>query len=59
LNDARVEIEEEKAKALVELKREVALMAAMCATKVIQGEMNEEVQRKLVGKYIGEVGRLQ
>ncbi len=59
LDNAKKEIAEEQEKALVELKREVAVMAAMCAAKMLSGEIDEQKQQELVGKYVGEVGQMQ
>ncbi|MEA3423793.1 MAG: F0F1 ATP synthase subunit B [Bacillota bacterium] len=55
-NDAIGEIERERVKAINSLKEEVAEMAMLAASRVIEKELDDDGHRKLVNKFIGEVG---
>jgi|LGVE01.1.fsa_nt_gb F-type H+-transporting ATPase subunit b len=55
-DNAIIEIEREKVKAVNSLKEEVAEMALMAASKVIEKDLDDVGHRKLVKKFIGEVG---
>ncbi|MFQ3546619.1 F0F1 ATP synthase subunit B [Halobacillus rhizosphaerae] len=53
---ARQEIVQEKEKAVQELKDQVATMSVMIASKVIEKELSERDQEKLIAEYINEAG---
>ncbi|ASF40886.1 F0F1 ATP synthase subunit B [Halobacillus halophilus] len=53
---ARQEIEQEKEKAVQVLKDQVASMSVMIASKVIEKELSEKDQEKLIHQYIDEAG---
>lgn len=54
-NAART-IEIEKAKALAELRAEVADLAVMVAGKVIEKDLNNDEQRRLAERFLAEAG---
>ncbi|UOQ45355.1 F0F1 ATP synthase subunit B [Halobacillus salinarum] len=53
---ARQEIEQERDKAVQQLKDQVATMSVMIASKVIEKELSEQDQQKLIDEYITEAG---
>lgn len=53
---ARKEIGREKEKALEEIKQETGNMALLIASKVIDEEMDMNLQKDLIDKFIDEVG---
>ncbi|MCD6435809.1 MAG: F0F1 ATP synthase subunit B [Clostridiales bacterium] len=53
---ALVEIENERLKAINLLKEEVVGIALLTASKVIERDLNDTDHKKLVKKFIGEVG---
>lgn len=53
---AREEIGQEKEKAIQALKDQVASMSVMIASKVIEKELSEQDQEKLINEYIDEAG---
>lgn len=53
---AMKEIEQEKEQAISALREQVASLSVMIATKVIEKELNEAEQQKLINEYIKEVG---
>ncbi|MCA0971021.1 F0F1 ATP synthase subunit B [Halobacillus litoralis] len=53
---ARQEIEQERDKAVQTLKDQVASMSVMIASKVIEKELSEQDQEKLINEYINEAG---
>lgn len=53
---ARVEIEREKEKAINSLKDEIASIAMLAASKVIEKDLDEKNHRVLVKEFIDEVG---
>lgn len=53
---ARQEIEQERDKAVQVLKDHVASMSVMIASKVIEKELSEQEQEKLINQYIDEAG---
>jgi F-type H+-transporting ATPase subunit b len=52
---ARLQIQEEKAKALAELKGQVADLAIAAARRLIQSSLDEKSQRALVEEYIAKL----
>jgi F-type H+-transporting ATPase subunit b len=50
------EIEQEKEQAVAELRAQVASLSVLIASKVIEKELNEQEQEKLINDYINEVG---
>ncbi|RWZ58984.1 ATP synthase F0 subunit B [Halobacillus fulvus] len=54
---ARQEIEQERDKAVQALKDQVATMSVMIASKVIEKELSEKDQEKLINEYIDEAGK--
>jgi F-type H+-transporting ATPase subunit b len=52
---SRVQIQEEKAKALSELKGQVADLAIEAARRLIQSSLDEKAQRALVEEYIAQL----
>lgn len=59
IDKARAEITYEKEAALNEIKKEVAGLAVDIATKILQEEMDADLQKKISDKYIKEVGQIQ
>ena len=57
LEDARVTIEQEKKRALVELRNEVADMAVEAASRIIDAELDQTKNRKLVDSYINDLSK--
>ncbi|MBO1004790.1 F0F1 ATP synthase subunit B [Pseudogracilibacillus auburnensis] len=53
---ARVEIEHQKQEAIGALREQVASLSVMIASKVIEKELNEEDQQKLINDYIQRAG---
>ncbi|MCD5324070.1 MULTISPECIES: F0F1 ATP synthase subunit B [Pontibacillus] len=53
---ARQEIETEKEKAIQALQDQVASLSVRIASKVIEKELSEQDQEKLINEYIKEVG---
>lgn len=56
LIEAREEIERERLKMMKEVKNHVVSIAISAASKVIEANMDTENNRKLVSKFIDEVG---
>lgn len=57
LKDAAVkEIQQEKDQAITALREQVASLSVLIASKVIEKELNEQDQQKLIDEYIKEVG---
>lgn len=54
--DAKKEIEQEKEKAVVALREQVASLSVLIASKVIEKELNEQDQQKLIDDYVKQVG---
>ncbi len=53
---ARVEIQQERDKAIQALQDQVASLSVKIASKVIEKELSEKDQEKLISEYIKEVG---
>ncbi len=53
---ARIEIEQERDKAIQALQDQVASLSVKIASKVIEKELSEKDQEKLINEYIKEVG---
>lgn len=53
---AMQEITQEKEQAITALREQVASLSVMIASKVIEKELNEKEQEKLIDDYIKEVG---
>ncbi|KZZ83841.1 MULTISPECIES: F0F1 ATP synthase subunit B [Bacillaceae] len=53
---ARKEIEQEKDQAVAALRDQVASLSVMIASKVIEKELNEQAQEKLISDYLKEAG---
>lgn len=56
---AQADIQNEKEKALQALQDQVASLSVLIASKVIEQEISEENQEKLIHEYIKEVGEEQ
>jgi F-type H+-transporting ATPase subunit b len=56
LEEARKEILTEKEQAVAELREQVASLSVQIATKVIEKELDEKDQEKLINEYLEEVG---
>ncbi|MFD1735201.1 F0F1 ATP synthase subunit B [Bacillus salitolerans] len=58
IKDAAVkEIAQEKEQAVAALREQVASLSVLIASKVIEKELNEQDQQKLINEYIQEVGQ--
>ena len=55
-NAAKREIEQQKEKAVAALREQVASLSVLIASKVIEKELSEEDQEKLINEYIQEAG---
>ncbi|MDQ0162609.1 F0F1 ATP synthase subunit B [Aeribacillus alveayuensis] len=53
---AKKEIEQEKEQAVAQLREQVASLSVLIASKVIEKELNDAEQEKLINDYIKEVG---
>ncbi|MFC4077362.1 F0F1 ATP synthase subunit B [Salinithrix halophila] len=59
IKEATSEIAMEKEKALAELRDEVGRLTVLLASKVMEKELDEKEQAKLVDRYLDRVGELQ
>lgn len=59
IQEATNEIEREKEKALASLRDEVGALTVQLASKMLEKELDEKGQSKLVNGYLEQVGRLQ
>lgn len=57
LEDARETIEQEKKQALSELRNEVAELAVKSASMIIGKELDQDKNKKLVDKFIGDLSK--
>ncbi|WP_340104835.1 F0F1 ATP synthase subunit B [Rhodohalobacter sp. 8-1] len=57
LEDARNTIEQEKKQALSELRNEVAELAVKSASMIIEAELDQEKNKKLVDNFIGDLSK--
>lgn len=57
LENATKTIEREKAKAIAELREEVAALAIAVAGKVIEKNLDETEQKRLAERFVAEVGK--
>lgn len=57
LEDAKNSIEQEKKRALSELRKEVAELAIKSASIILDAELDKEKNKKLVDKFISELPR--
>ncbi len=55
LNQARSSIEQEKKQALIELREEVSRLAIGAAARILDEELDEKRNRKIVDRYIKEL----
>lgn len=55
-NSALLEIEQQKEKAVAAIRDQVTSLSVLIASKVIEKELNEQDQEKLIHDYIQEVG---
>lgn len=56
---AKLEIEQEKQQAVAALREQVASLSVLVASKVIEKELSEADQAKLIEDYIKEVGEVR
>ncbi len=59
IQEATTEIQREKEKALASLRDEVGALSVQLASKMLEKELDEKGQAKLVNRYLEQVGRLQ
>jgi F-type H+-transporting ATPase subunit b len=57
LEDAASEIERKKDEAFNDLKNQVAEIAINAAEKILKENLNEETQKRIVDKYLGEIAK--
>lgn len=57
IEDATSEIERQKEAAFEELKNQIAEIAVNAAEKILKENLDKETQKKLVDRYIGEIGK--
>ncbi|MFC5711508.1 F0F1 ATP synthase subunit B [Thalassorhabdus alkalitolerans] len=55
-NDAVAEISHEKEQAISSVREQVASLSVLIATKVIEKELDEKEQERLIDEYLKEVG---
>lgn len=55
LEQARITIEQEKKRALTELREEVAILAVQSASKILETELDEKKNTKLVDSFISNI----
>lgn len=53
---AKLEIEQQKEKAVTAIREQVASLSVLIASKVIEKNLNEQDQEKLIKEYIQEIG---
>lgn len=53
---ARTEIVKEKEQAVAALREQVASLSVLIASKVIERELDEQAQEKLIQEYLKEAG---
>lgn|SRR5690625_2288223 len=56
-NEAMKDIENEKKKAVSELKSQVSAMSVLIASKIVEKQIDEKSQHEVVKEYLGKVGR--
>ncbi|WP_096156360.1 MULTISPECIES: F0F1 ATP synthase subunit B [Bacillus] len=56
---AKKEIQQEKEQAVVALREQVASLSVLIASKVIEKELNEKDQQKLIDDYVKQVGEVR
>jgi F-type H+-transporting ATPase subunit b len=54
--NAKLEIEQQKEQAVTAIREQVASLSVLIASKVIEKELNEKDQEKLINEYIQEAG---
>ncbi|WP_059172226.1 F0F1 ATP synthase subunit B [Bacillus sp. FJAT-27445] len=54
---AKLEIEQQKEQAVAAIREQVASLSVMIASKVIERELGEQDQQKLIDEFIQEAGR--
>ena len=59
IEDARSTIEQEKKRALVELRNEVADLAVQAASRIIEAELDQEKNKKLVESFINDLSKVK
>ncbi|SFI66572.1 F0F1 ATP synthase subunit B [Thermoflavimicrobium dichotomicum] len=59
IQEAKLEIEREREKAIAALRDEVGALTVQLASKLLEKELDEKGQSKLVDRYFEQVGRLQ
>ncbi len=57
IDDAKKAIEQEKQRAIIELRDEVADLAVKSASIIIESELDSEKNKKIVEKYIGNLSK--
>lgn len=57
LEDARNQIEQEKQRALIGLRNEVADMAVNAASRILDSELDKDKNRKLVDRFIDDLSK--
>ncbi len=57
IEDAASEIDRQKEAAFDELKGQIAEIAVKAAEKILKENLDKETQKKLLDKYIGEIGK--
>jgi len=56
---AQADIRQEKEKAVQALQDQVASLSVLIATKVIEKELNEQDQERLIGEYVKQLGEAE
>ena len=59
IKEATAEIGREKERALAELRNQVGHLSVILASKMIEKELDEKEQSKLVNQYLNQVGEIQ
>lgn len=59
IKEATAEIGREKERALAELRNEVGHLSILLASKMIEKELDEKEQSKLINQYLNQVGEMQ
>lgn len=54
--NAKLEIEQQQEKAVTAIKEQVASLSVLIASKVIEKELSEKDQEKLINEYIQQIG---
>ncbi len=56
MKNAAIEIEQEKLRALEDMKQEIGMLAILAAEKILEKQLDHQEQQAIIGKIIDEAG---